>query len=521
LDNKGFMIATDSYDVIIIGTGAGGGTLAHRLAPSGKRILILERGRFLPREKENWNSTAVFQDMRYHTMEKWFDADNKTFMAHTGYFVGGNTKVYGGAMFRLRERDFETVQHKGGISPEWPVKYRDFEPYYLQAEELYEVHGKRGVDPTEPAMTADYPFPPLAHEPRIQELADKLRKRGRAPFQIPLALKRNETDLLHSPCIRCSTCDGFPCLVDAKADADVNGIRPALQHSNVTLLQNAKVTRLLTAKNSREISAVEAEVNGEPHSFRADLVVVAAGAINSAVILLRSVSDKHPDGLANSSGQVGRNYMRHLNGAMLGITRRRNPVVFQKTLAMNDYYWGDDGFAFPLGHIQLLGKTDRGTVGADAPFFAPGFVLDQMAKHSIDWWFTAEDLPHPDNRVSVDKTGAIHLEQRDRYHEHFDRLMDRWKSELKAVDRDGCFLPLPFYLFKKIPTLGVAHQNGTCRFGEDPKTSVLNVFCQTHDVDNLYVVDASFFPSSGAVNPSLTIAANALRVGDHLIERLG
>lgn len=172
---------TDSYDVIIIGTGAGGGTLAHRLAPSGKRILILERGGFLPREKENWNSTAVFQEMRYHTMEKWVDRDGKSFMAHTGYFVGGNTKVYGGAMFRLRERDFETVQHKGGISPEWPVKYRDFEPYYGQAEELYEVHGKRGVDPTEPEMSADYPFPPLTHEPRIQELSDRLRKRGRAP----------------------------------------------------------------------------------------------------------------------------------------------------------------------------------------------------------------------------------------------------------------------------------------------------------------------------------------------------
>lgn len=441
-------------------------------------------------------------------------------MAHTGYFVGGNTKVYGGAMFRLRERDFETVPHKGGISPEWPVKYRDFAPYYRRAELLYEVHGKRGVDPTEPAIEDDYPFPPLAHEPRIQEVADRLRKRGRAPFQIPLALKRNESDPLRSPCIRCNTCDGFPCLVDAKADADLNGVRPALQHANVTLLTNARVTRLLTNGAAREVSGVEAEIEGEKHFFRGDIVVVAAGAINSAALLLGSASDKHPNGLANSSDLIGRNYMRHLNGAMLGMSRRRNPVVFQKTLAMNDYYWGEEGFPFPMGHIQLLGKTDRGIVGADAPFFAPGFVLEQMAKHSIDWWFTAEDLPHPDNRVTLDKNGAIHLAQRDRYRAHFDRLMDRWKAELKAVDRDGCFLPLSLYLFKKIPTLGVAHQNGTCRFGKDPKTSVLNPFCQTHDVDNLYVVDGSFFPSSGAVNPSLTIAANALRVGDHLLERL-
>ncbi len=515
------MTPADSYDVIIIGTGAGGGTLAHRLASSGKRILILERGGFLPREKENWDSTAVFQDMRYHTSEEWFDKDGKGFMAHTGYFVGGNTKVYGGAMFRLRERDFETVQHKGGISPEWPVKYRDFEPYYRQAELLYDVHGKRGVDPTEPVIEDEYPFPPFGHEPRIQELSDRLRERGHSPFQLPLALKRNESNPWRSPCIRCNTCDGFPCLVDAKADADLNGVRPAMQHANVTLALNVKVMRLLTEKSPSEISAVEAEINGEPHLFRGDIVVVATGAINSAVILLRSASDRHPDGLANSSGQVGRNYMRHLNGAMLGISRRRNPVVFQKTLAMNDYYWGEKDFPFPMGHIQLLGKTDRGILGADAPFFAPGFVLDQMAKHSIDWWLTAEDLPHPENRVVLDRDGAIHLRQRDRYHEHFDRLVGRWKRELKAVDGDGCFLPLSLYLFKKIPTMGVAHQNGTCRFGADPQTSVLNVFCQTHDVDNLYVVDGSFFPSSGAVNPSLTIAANALRVGDHLLERLG
>lgn len=515
------MTASNHYDVIIIGTGAGGGTLTQRLAPSGKRILILERGDFLPREKENWDSTAVYQEMRYHTMERWYDAKGKSFMAHTGYFVGGNTKVYGGAMFRLRERDFETVQHKGGISPEWPVKYRDFAPYYDEAERLYEVHGQRGVDPTEPPSERNYPFPPLAHEPRIQELADKLRKRGRTPFQIPLALKRNESDPLRSACIRCNTCDGFPCLIDAKADADVNGVRPAIRHNNVTLLTKARVKRLRTNASGREVAFVEAEVKGASVRFCGDIVVLCAGAINSAALLLGSASDRHPNGLANSSDQVGRNYMRHLNGAMLGLSRRRNPVVFQKTLAMNDYYWGDEEFSFPMGHIQLLGKTDRGIIGADAPFFTPGFVLDEMAKHSIDWWLTAEDLPHPENRVMLGKDGAIQLKQRDRYHEHFDRLLDRWKCELKAVDADGCFLPLSFYLFKKIPTLGVAHQNGACRFGEDAKTSVLNVFCQTHDVDNLYVVDGSFFPSSGAVNPSLTIAANALRVGDHILERFG
>ncbi|MEP7071429.1 MAG: dehydrogenase, partial [Verrucomicrobiota bacterium] len=237
---------SDSYDVIIIGTGAGGGTLARRLAPSGKRILILERGGFLPREKENWESAEVFEKMRYHTKEKWRDREGKDFMAHTGYFVGGNTKVYGGAMFRLRERDFEAVQHKGGISPEWPLKYFDFEPYYTEAEKLYEVHGKSGVDETEPPMSADYPFPPLAHEPRILELSERLKKEGHNPFQLPLAVKRNEADPHRSACIRCNTCDGFPCLIDAKADADVNGVRPAQQFSNVTLRTHARVLRLVT-----------------------------------------------------------------------------------------------------------------------------------------------------------------------------------------------------------------------------------------------------------------------------------
>lgn len=514
------MTSTESYDVIIIGTGAGGGTLAYRLARSDKRILILERGDFLPREKENWDSTEVFQKMRYHTREVWRDKDGKNLMAHTGYFVGGNTKVYGGAMFRLRERDFETIQHKAGISREWPVKYRDFEPYYTQAEALYEVHGKRGVDPTEPAMSAEYPFPPLAHEPRIQKLFDRLKDNGHQPFQLPLALKRNESDPHRSRCIRCSTCDGFPCLVDAKADADLNGVRPALKSDNVTLQTRARVKRLVTNGSGREVSFVEAEIDGVTMRFRGDIVVISAGAINSAVLLLGSTSDKHPNGLANSSDQVGRNYMRHINGALLSLNTKRNPTIFQKTLAMNDYYWGEKDFPFPMGHIQLLGKTDKGIIGADAPFFAPNLVLDQMAKHSVDWWLTAEDLAHPDNRVFLGKNGEINLHQRDRYHEHFDRLLARWTSELKAADDTEQLVPLSLYLQKKIPTMGVAHQNGTCRFGEDPKTSVLNIFCQTHDVDNLYVVDGSFFCSSGAVNPSLTIAANALRVGDHLIERL-
>ena len=509
----------DFYDAIIIGTGAGGGTLARRLAPGGKRILILERGGFLPREKENWDSAEVFQKERYHAGEKWRDKDGKEFRPGTGYNVGGNTKVYGGAMLRLRERDFERVEHKGGVSPEWPLKYRDFAPYYDEAEKLYEVRGKRGSDPTEPPAGGEYPFPAISHEPRIQELSDRLTEAGHAPFHLPLCVKLDEADPVHSACIRCSTCDGFPCLVDGKADADVNGVRPATMQRNVTLLVQAKVMRLLTERNAQEISGVEVEVEGARRVVRAGIVVVAAGAINSAALLLRSASDLHPRGLANSSDQVGRNYMRHLNGAMLGVSTKPNPTVFQKTMAMNDFYWGDKDFPFPMGHIQLLGKADRGMLEADIPV-VPGIALGHVAHHSLDWWLTAEDLPMPDNRVTIGDDGQIHLHVTDDYHEHFDRLVAAWIRILKSVDDGPGLLPSSIYLHKSVPIKGVAHQNGTCRFGEDPATSVLDLNCRAHDVDNLYVVDGSFFCSSGAVNPSLTIIANALRVGDHLLERM-
>ncbi len=298
-------------------------------------------------------------------------------------------------------------------------------------------------------------------------------------------------------------------------------MRPALQYSNVTLFLKAQVKRLLTEHNAREISAVEVECDGALRQFHADIVVLCAGAVNSAAILLRSANNKHSRGLANSSDQVGRNYMRHLNCAMLGVTAKRNPSVFQKTMGMNDFYWGEKDFPFPMGHIQLLGKADKNVLASDSPFYVPHSILKQLAARSIDWWMSSEDLPHPDNRVTLERDGEIRLRLTDRYHEHFDRLMKRWIGILKKADGGNQVVPLSLYLRKNIPIRGTAHQNGTCRFGDDATTSVLNLNCRAHDVDNLYVVDGSFFPSCGAVNPSLTIAANALRVGDHLLERLG
>jgi choline dehydrogenase-like flavoprotein len=506
------------FDIIIIGTGAGGGTLLSRLAPSGKKILVLERGEWLPREKENWNAVAVVQEERYHTDEVWRDKHGDELRPSTGYWVGGNTKVYGGALFRFRERDFETVQHKGGISPEWPVKYADFEPYYTQAERLYQVRGAAGADPTEPPRSAPYAYPAVSHEPRLQEIHHALEARGLRPFHVPLGVRMDEANRIGSPCIRCNTCDGFPCLVDAKSDADVLCVRPALANPNVRIVTGAEVRRILTTPSGKEVAGVEVIVRGERYEVTADVVVLSAGAINSAVVLLRSHSDRHPNGLANRSGQVGRNFMKHHNAALLAVGTKVNPTVFQKTLAVNDFYWGDDEFPYPMGHVSLVGKMTKDILVAGAPFFAPGVALENIAAHSVDWWLTSEDLPSPDNRVLLDGESIV-LQYTDENTDGFDRLLARWQTILRSIDEGTRFLPNTLYLKRKLPLQNVGHQCGTARFGRDPATSVLDEDCQAHDVRNLYVVDSSFFPSSSAVNPSLTIMANALRVGDHLLER--
>jgi choline dehydrogenase-like flavoprotein len=513
------------YDLAIIGTGAGGGTLAYALAGSGRRILVLERGGWLPREKENWDPRAVFKHERYHTTETWYDRQGKPFRPGTNYYVGGNTKLYGAVLLRFRERDFEEIRHYDGISPAWPLKYADFEPYYAQAERLYGAHGERGIDPTEPPACGPFPFPGVKNEPRLQEVYEGLQQQGLEPFPLPVGVRLNEEDPLKSPCIKCDTFDGFPCLVDGKYDSDTTCIRPALQHGNVTLLTEAKVERLDTDPSGRQVTSIRVERRGEQLEFSADIVVVACGAINSAALLLRSADDKHPNGLANSSDQVGRNYMCHNNSAMLAVSRKVNDSKFTKTIGVNDYYWGADDFEYPLGHIQTLGKSHPGELEGDAPSLllpGVGMTLEYMARHSVDWWMTTEDLPDPENRVSLTRDGQIMLSYTPNNQEPHKRLHGKLRHAMEHVEGGMThLLPRSVYLRKQIPIAGVAHQNGTCRFGTDPQTSVLDVNCKAHDLDNLYVVDSSFFPSSTSCNPSLTIIANALRVGDHLLERLG
>ncbi len=521
-------MSDNHYDVIIIGTGAGGGTLAYHLAPSGKRILIFERGDYVPREKANWDPQAVNVDAHYNTKESWLDKDGKELHPHTNYYVGGNTKFYGAALFRLRKEDFGELRHHGGISPAWPISYDDLEPYYTQAENLYQVHGNRGEDPTEPPASAPYPWPAVSHEPRIQQLSDDFARSGLKPFHVPVGVMLDEKNPHKSRCIRCNTCDGFACLVGAKADAQVVCIDEAIKHSNVTLLTNSLVKRLDTDVSGREVKSVVVERNGVVESYSADVVVVSCGAINSAALLLRSANDKHPRGLANSSDVVGRHYMGHTNSVMMAITKCPNPTIFQKTLGVNDFYFGSKDFEHPMGHISFVGKLDAITLKAGAPAIAPNFTLELMAKHSLDFWLTSEDLPDPNNRVTIGRDGKIVLTYTPNNLEAHERL----KSKLKqAMEQTNCTMHghechqglfgRHLYVGQRIPLAGVAHQNGTIRFGHDPKTSVLDPKCKAHDVDNLYIVDGSFFPSSAAVNPALTIMANALRVGDHLMKRLG
>jgi choline dehydrogenase-like flavoprotein len=513
------------YDVIIIGSGAGGGTLAHRLAPSGKKILILERGDWLPREARNWQVEDVFRDNRYVSPETWYTPGGMALQPQVHYFVGGATKVFGAALYRLRKEDFGAMQHHDGVSPAWPVGYDEFEPYYSEAERLYQVHGERGTDPTEPPSSAPYPAPPVSHEPRIAKLAADLKAAGYKPFHAPSAILMDEADMADSRCIRCQTCDGFPCLLHAKSDAEVIAVRPALRRPNVTLLRNAQALRLETDPTGTSVTGVEAEVGGKSAHFAADIVVVSCGAANSAALLLRSASDAHPAGLANGSGQVGRNYMFHNSQAVLALSLTPNDTMFQKTLALNDFYFGMNDFPYPMGNIQMIGKTLGGMYRAEKPLLTalmPGRALDDIARHAVDFWLTTEDLPSPENRVTVDADGRITLDYTPNNQVPKRKLYDKLRSMLTEIGlRSQHLVARDLYMRNDIPVAGCAHQAGTCRFGDDPHTSVLDRNCKAHQLDNLYVVDTSFFVSIGAVNPSLTAIANALRVGDHLLQRLG
>jgi len=488
-------------DVAIIGSGMGGGTLARALGERGVNTVVIERGQRLPREDENWDATEVFAKHRYRNGEPWEDANaGKVFDPGVHYWVGGNTKVFGASLPRFRFRDFEAFEFPEGISPEWPFTYADLEPYYGIAEQWYRVHGTPGEDPTEPWRSSDYPFPALSHEPYVGEVVERLRAAGVRPYKMAMGVDLREG----GTCIRCGTCDGFPCRLGAKSDAETCGIDPAVATGNVALHAGIEITRLLTGSDGGRVVAAEGRCEGKPVTVRAKTFVVSAGAANSAALLLRSANAKHPNGLANSSGLVGRRYMVHNATFMAALDPRvRNPTTFQKTVALNDWYL-DSELGFPLGNIQGLGKL-QGVMVKNARRYVPTALLNVATSRSMDWYLESEDLPDPENRVTLAADGRIRI--------HWKQNNMRSHKALIAQTRQ--LLKLAGFPIVVHQTMGIetnSHMCGTAVAGTDPSSSVLDQHCRSHDVENLFVVDSSYFPSAAAVNPALTIAAQAIRV---------
>lgn len=482
------------FDVVIIGSGFGGATVAHVLKGSGASVLILERGGFLKQEKANWDVAEVSLKRRYDSRDTWYDRKGKPFQPRIYYYVGGNSKVFGGAALRLREQDFTAA---------WPFFYSELKPFYQQAEVLLEVHGKKGEDPTEPPRD-EFPFPPIPHEPVIEKLAARLRAQGLRPFHLPLAIDLGGG----GRCQKGSPCDGFPCMVRAKGDAENRLLRPMLLNgtSNVKLWTDCLVLRLETTEDGKRVARACVLREGKEIMVSGRLFVLAAGAVNSAVLLLKSRSDRHPNGLANSSGLVGRNFMSHHYTVLLAINPwKKNPTRFQKTLAVNDYYHS-------LGNIQLRGKVKPEMLKTRRNWLLTTFSK-AIAERSLDLWVMSEDFPDPDNRVEVDEAGRIVLIRRPTNWRAHRQLVRKAKAMMRRAG-------YPICLVDRRGITAVQHQCGTIRFGNDPKSAVLDTWCRAYDLENLYVVDASFFPTSGAVNPSLTIVAQALRAAEHIRNQL-
>jgi choline dehydrogenase-like flavoprotein len=518
------------YDVVIIGSGAGGATFAQALADTGKSILILERGQPLPVEDDNWSSQAVFIDKKYRTTDMWLDRNDKPFRPATNYWVGGNTSFYGAALMRMKPRDFELLRHcGGGISPAWPISYAEMAPWYTEAEKRWQVHGERGVDPFDDPNAPPFPFPALTHDPSVEALRKHFVDIGWHPSPLPLGIRRNDADPGSAPCIRCTTCGGYPCKVKAKVDARTAALATLEDKPNVTLLSGRKVLRLETDATGKTVTAVVCEGPDGPETYSGDIVAVAAGAANSAALLLASANAAHPNGLANGSDQVGRNYMFHMTSAVVSLCCEPFVSQFPKTLTVMDFYFGepDGSYPYPMGQIQLLeymtGETLQGQI-ADMipPWLLPDAFMNALAHRMVSFLAMSEDLPSPANRVTLARDGQIKLSYTNGDTTAHERLVQRLDRGLDGFAEHK--LPLLEHRFEVdqlLPLYGTAHQCGTLRFGIDPNASVVDSWCKAHELDNLYVVDSSFFASSSAVNPTLTIVANALRVGAHVAERLG
>ncbi len=509
---------TQQYDIIIIGTGAGGGTMARALAPTGKRILILEKGGFVPRERANFDPHSNWVEKRYTPDVTWYHKDKPFRPSHPHDYVGGNTKFYGAALFRLRERDFEEVEHYDGLSPAWPISYGDLEPYYALGEKWYYVHGQAGSDPTEPTRSAPYPYQPLQHEPRIQQLNDDLAAQGLNPFPLPMGMRMEHDgeEGSSSSLDLWPQFDGYPDPYEIRADSHLVGVRPALQHDNVTLKTHSPVERLEVDESGRKVKKVIVKTEaGETVEYEADLVVVAAGALGSALLFLRSQQDKHPNGLANSTGLVGRNFMGHNNATLIAISKTPNDATFEKTLALADYYWGDEAFKYPMGLIQMLGKFNEDLMKLESPTPLEGMTHAEMASHSLEFWLQSEDLPRLENGISYNTQGQVVFDYTANNVEAATQLRKRLTDFLDCINCHPGTHNVDFYMGGMVG-IPLGHTMGTMTMGKNASQSVLDPYCKAHELDNVFVTDGSFFVSAGAVNPTLTIIAQTLRVAEYI-----
>ncbi len=491
-------------DVLIIGSGMGGATTAAALAPTGVRITILERGERIRDTPATRDARAIFHEGAFRSDENWNDPVGNSFNPGNYACVGGNSKFYGAVLFRYRAEDFGELKHLGGVSPAWPITYEQFEPWYQKAETLYEVRAALGEDPTEPAHSGQYDFPPVPHEPVIADAASRLSKQGLTPAHLPLGvdidawLAGGETGW-----------DAHPNTGNGKKDAESVGLSSALKYNTVRLETGCTVSKLIAAPDGK-IEAVEYLQQGQTRRAGAKVVILSAGAVNSAALLLRSANENHPTGLANRSDQVGRNFMNHNTHAVMSLhPLRRNTSIYQKTLYFNDYYLSGGPKDAPLGNIQLLGKITPTILASQVRLPHP--VTRWIAERSVDWYVMSEDLPNPESRVTL-KADRIVLDwKRSNWDAHL-HLVKRFKTLLRKA---GWPIAVSRAFDRTVPS----HQCGTIRFGVDPATSALDIWCRAHDHQNLFVVDASFLPNSAAVNPALTIAAQALRVADHIKSR--
>ena len=504
------MIIDDTlFDVIVIGSGAAGGTLAGQLSRSGKRVLVLERGAAMPLADQNVADVDLFRKDRYHPGEQWFGTDGDPFSPQTIYALGGNTKIWGGVLERMRQKEFAGLQFQEGAAPAWELSYESFAPFYNRAEQLYRVHGEQGVDPSEPPRESAFPFQPKPIEPFMQELRLSLERQGLHPYLLPQSWSESA--------------------LDPTGDAELFGIDPARAQASVQVRERARVRRLHVNPSGTEVRGVEADIDGQCWLFNAHVVVLAAGAINTAEILLRSATEHHSRGLANGSDQVGRNLMKPQLTSIIQLAAEPNSGRYPRSLGITDYYWGDSNVSFPLGSIASGGGVLQDALFAESPpvlslvtKLMPNFGLEQLAARSVAWWAMSAVLPDPHNRLTL-RGNHLQIHYLPNNREAHDRLVYRWIDTLKLVENDpACHVvkPAPTHPRGEAPLTVMGSVCGTCRMGSNPATSVVDLNGRAHELSNLYIADASVFPSCPAVGIGLTVIANALRVGDHVLQAL-